>query len=249
MHQRKELLGFEIFGYPVHFDNNMIRLGDVQKAYLNSGGDKSEEASKPSKWLRLDSVNVLIDYLENDDEVYSRWANNGPRTVINRPNGHRGGLYVCRELAHHYASWLDVRYAVAVLRTFDKAAQGDHRNSLYIATSVAKRLYKEDLDSRVARIESEGVDPVERIKTLVSEVAYGTAGVAIDNPMELFRYLSLHTDVGAIFNRMLTSLETVMYFNSDPDESLEALVYQYRKDPDIDLLSDTIREYYDHSEH
>ena len=97
--------------HPVRTMNYMASLQDIRLAYLNGSGT-CPDTSNVSKWISDTKVNLLIEYLE--DSVHGGGMN--PSSVAKVHDGH---LFVCRDVAISYASWLDVTFSTQVSRMFD----------------------------------------------------------------------------------------------------------------------------------
>ena len=117
----------EIYGTPVYFVDGMVRLKDIQMAYLNS-----EEFVIPKshnkdvdvhRWRQLDTTGRAIKYLVEVDDFYET-----EEQVHCTPMGKKGGLYVCRELAHNYAAWVDPVYNFKLMRAVDHLLNGEYLN-------------------------------------------------------------------------------------------------------------------------
>lgn len=202
----------EIFDTPVYFVNGMVRLRDIQAAYLKAGGEKSEEATRPANWGRRKSTEELIEYLETEDEIYSAKSD----TIKATPHGDRGGVYVCRELAHDYAMWLDKRYAVAVLRAFDRLVSYDFIGASEVAKTVVRRMLVEDWKARRQRIEAAGLPYQDMIYVLMSCTAGANGGTAVDKFMD---GIVGNEAARNFFNRLMNAAETQLYITEDAVEA------------------------------
>lgn len=91
-------------------------INDIHKA---SGNDKSKQ---PSNWLRLDSTQELIQELEDSSDVRS-----GQKAIEVINGGNYRGTYVCKELVYAYAMWINARFHLHVIKTFDKVIQEEYQ--------------------------------------------------------------------------------------------------------------------------
>lgn len=97
--------------------NNTIRiidglysLNDLHKA---SGNNKKHQ---PAFFLRNQEIIELIKEIKHSSNLQSS-------EVINRINGGLGrGTYVCKELVYRYAMWVNLKFALLIIRTFDSIA-------------------------------------------------------------------------------------------------------------------------------
>lgn len=227
---KKNTESIEIFDTPIYFIDGMARLKDIQMAYLSGLGDsgsRSEGATRPAEWRKRKSTMELMDYLENEDEVYS--GENATVKVHDLPLGDRGGLFVCRELAHDYAMWLDKRYAVSVLRAFDLAVSGQMFMSATEANKVAKRVLVETWNSRAERLASKGWEVDDAMYWIVNSVA----PVCSPEDMKAFlRDISEHSDAYAFFDSCCHTLETAIYFtDGDLVKAEDYLREMHSEDP------------------
>lgn len=109
-------------------------INDIHKA---SGNDKSKQ---PSNWLRLDSTQELIQELEDSSDVRS-----GQKAIEVINGGNYRGTYVCKELVYAYAMWINARFHLHVIRTFDKVIQQDYQRQRL--RELAKVEYKPMTDA------------------------------------------------------------------------------------------------------
>jgi hypothetical protein len=84
-------------------------LKDLHKA---SGGAKKHQ---PSNWLQLETTQGLIEEIKKGTPGYP--GNKEPVKTIN--GGTARGTYVVKELVYSYAMWIDPRFHLKVVRTFD----------------------------------------------------------------------------------------------------------------------------------
>lgn len=233
----KKLRGIKMFGCEIQVDNGMMRLKDIQMAYCKESGD-NEDSTEPKEWRRTKSAEALIGYLDDLKRE------NPTLKSIDYPRGKKGGIYVCRELAHDYARWLDVRYAYHILRAFDQLVDGNWTEAAKTAQKVAQKIKSEDWNARYDRIESAGLDIEDYINCLVAEIEYALTEHSGHDPKELAGYLATHPDGGMIFERMLNSMETAWHCIGDNNEARERVIDQYREDPGMETLSRLIKDFY-----
>lgn len=99
-------------------------LNDVYKA--SGRGDEK----RPSKWFDNKQTSELVQELELEAHI--------PASRIIRGGRHQG-TYVCKELVLMYATWLDPRFYIDVVRAFDALLKGDTQGALDIALRNALR--------------------------------------------------------------------------------------------------------------
>ncbi|QIL45524.1 KilA-N domain-containing protein [Acidovorax sp. HDW3] len=93
---------FTIGETTVRQHTGLFSLNDLHQA---SGG---EEKSAPSKFLRLDTTQALIEAIQATDSA----------ACIETRRGAGGGTYACRELVIAYAAWISAAFHLKVIRVF-----------------------------------------------------------------------------------------------------------------------------------
>ena len=93
--------------------NGLFCLNDLHKA---SGGEKKHQ---PSFFMRNQETTDLINEIKLLDNL--EYAD-----VMQRINGgDMRGTYVCKDLVYRYAMWISPKFALLVIRTFDKFVTGE----------------------------------------------------------------------------------------------------------------------------
>ena len=93
--------------------NGLYCLNDLHKA---SGNNKKHQ---PSNFMRNSEVMELADEL-------IQTSGKGIEQVTQRINGgEMRGTYACKELVYRYAMWISPKFALLVIRTFDKLVTGE----------------------------------------------------------------------------------------------------------------------------
>ena len=93
--------------------NGLFCLNDLHKA---SGNDKKHQ---PSFFMRNQEVTDLIEEIRVSDNLKAE-------QITQRINGgEMRGTYACKELVYRYAMWISPKFALLVIRTFDKLATGE----------------------------------------------------------------------------------------------------------------------------
>ena len=217
---KKNEESIEIFGTPVYFVNGMVRLKDIQMAYLNEGGSKGERSTDPAQWMRTDSAVELKDYLM----TLSRHD-----SVIDQPLGRRGGWFASRELAHAYAMWLSPIYSVAVLTAFDYLVSGQMFKAATEANGVAKRVLVETWNERAKRLAACGWEVDDAMYWIIHSVA---PVFVIEDMKDFLVDISKNADAYEFFELCCNTLETAIYFsNGDLVKAEEYLMELHSEDP------------------
>lgn len=93
--------------------NGLFCLNDLHKA---SGGEKKHQ---PSFFMRNQETTDLI----NEIKLLDNLEDAGVMQRIN--GGDMRGTYVCKDLVYRYAMWISPKFALIVIRTFDKLVTGE----------------------------------------------------------------------------------------------------------------------------
>ena len=107
-----------ILDHAINMIDGLYSLNDVHKA-----GGKADK-HRPTFFLRNQETKELITELEgevSDVRKYTSPENEVIRVVKgNFTDGIKQGTYVCKELVYRYAMWISPKFALLVIRTFDK---------------------------------------------------------------------------------------------------------------------------------
>lgn len=107
--------------------NGLFCLNDLHKA---SGGEKKHQ---PSFFMRNQETTDLINEIKLLDNLEDA-------DVMQRVNGgDMRGTYVCKDLVYRYAMWISPKFALLVIRTFDKLITGELRVQPTGLSSVTDR--------------------------------------------------------------------------------------------------------------
>ncbi|WP_192895732.1 P22AR C-terminal domain-containing protein, partial [Mannheimia haemolytica] len=99
---------------------NLFSLNDLHRA----GGGESKH--QPAFFVRLDTTQDLISEIQKEDPNFQ------PLKSIN--GGANRGTYACMEIALAYASWIDPKFHLVVLRAYMAMKAGEHsQNNQQIA--------------------------------------------------------------------------------------------------------------------
>ena len=100
-----------ILGQDVNMVDGLYSLNDMHRI---GGGEKRHQ---PYNFIRNKEVGELIDELHREIGYSS---NTRSEKIIRKVNGgERRGTYACRELVYRYAMWVDPKFALVVIRTFE----------------------------------------------------------------------------------------------------------------------------------
>ena len=91
-------------------------LNDLHKA---SGG---EEKHAPFRFMRNDETRSLAKQIERTPNMVDGSITKAYKVVRGGNSKNRQGTYVCKELVYRYAMWINPRFYLMVIRTFDKVA-------------------------------------------------------------------------------------------------------------------------------
>lgn len=102
-----------ILDHAINMVDGLYSLNDMHKA---SGGDKKHQ---PSFFVRNQEVSDLAKEIEIS-------ANLQTTQVLRKVNGgDKRGTYACKEIVYRYAMWISPKFALLVIRTFDKLVTGE----------------------------------------------------------------------------------------------------------------------------
>ena len=91
-------------------------LNDLHKA---SGG---EEKHAPFRFMRNAETRSLAKQIERTTNMVDGSITKAYKVVRGGNSKNRQGTYVCKELVYRYAMWINPRFYLMVIRTFDKVA-------------------------------------------------------------------------------------------------------------------------------
>lgn len=110
-----------ILDHAINMIDGLYSLNDMHKA---SGSDKKHQ---PAFFMRNKETKELVDELKFE---YSSSANMQTKEPVRAVRGIQKdnkpqGTYVCKELVYRYAMWISPKFALLVIRTFDKLVTGE----------------------------------------------------------------------------------------------------------------------------
>lgn len=115
-------------------------INDIHKA----AGGKNKH--KPSYWLSNQLTKELIAEISSDGGI--------PLSVVR--GGLNQGTYVCKELVYAYAMWINAKFHLHVIRTFDEVIQQDYQRQRL--RELARVEYKPMTDAIKLEKEHQGKD-------------------------------------------------------------------------------------------
>ena len=116
-----------ILDHAINMIDGLYSLNDMHKA---SGGEKKHQ---PAFFMRNQETKDLIKEVEATDNVKA------VKRVQGGNNKSLQGTYVCKDLVYRYAMWISPKFALLVIRTFDKLITGELRVQPTGLSSVTDR--------------------------------------------------------------------------------------------------------------
>ena len=110
-----------ILDHVVNMIDGLYSLNDLHRA---SGNDKKHQ---PSNFMRNKETKALVEELKSECSSSSNMMNKEPVRAVRgvQENNKPQGTYVCRDLVYRYAMWISPKFALLVIRTFDKLVTGE----------------------------------------------------------------------------------------------------------------------------
>lgn len=102
-----------ILDHAINMVDGLYSLNDMHKA---SGGDKKHQ---PSFFVRNQEVSDLAKEIEISANLQTA------QVLIKVNGGDKRGTYACKEIVYRYAMWISPKFALLVIRTFDKLVTGE----------------------------------------------------------------------------------------------------------------------------
>ena len=103
-----------ILDQDVNMVDGLYSLNDMHRI---GGGEKRHQ---PYNFIRNKEVSELIDELHSE---INHSSNMRSEKIIRKVNGgERKGTYACKEIIYRYAMWVDPKFALIVIRTFEAVA-------------------------------------------------------------------------------------------------------------------------------
>lgn len=116
-----------ILDHAINMIDGLYSLNDVHKA---SGSDKKHQ---PAFFMRNQEVTDLIEEIKCSANLQNK------QVFIKLVSGKNRGTYVCKELVYRYAMWISPKFALLVIRTFDKLVMGEIKVSPSLISTTTDR--------------------------------------------------------------------------------------------------------------
>ena len=101
----------------VNMIDGLYSLKDLHKA---SGGDNK---NAPFRFMRNAETKELIAEIERSPDMVNGFTNKAFK-VVQGGTASKQGTYACKDLVYRYAMWISPKFALLVIRTFDKLVTG-----------------------------------------------------------------------------------------------------------------------------
>ena len=122
-----------ILDHVVNTIEGLYSLKDLHKA---SGGDNKHA---PFRFMRNAETKELIEEIERSPDMVNG-SNAKAYKVVQGGTASKQGTYACKELVYRYAMWISPKFALIVIRTFDKVITGEVKVSpSQISTTTDRR--------------------------------------------------------------------------------------------------------------
>lgn len=118
-----------ILDHAINMVEGLYSLNDFHRA---SGSDKKHQ---PAFFMRNQEVTDLIEEIKCSANLQNK------QVFIKLVSGKNRGTYVCKELVYRYAMWISPKFALLVIRTFDKLVTGELKVQPSRFSTVADRKY------------------------------------------------------------------------------------------------------------
>lgn len=116
-----------ILDHAINMIDGLYSLNDMHKA---SGSDKKHQ---PAFFMRNQETKDLIKEIEATDNAKA------VKRIQGGNDKSKQGTYVCKDLVYRYAMWISPKFALLVIRTFDKLVTGELRVQPTGISTVADR--------------------------------------------------------------------------------------------------------------
>ncbi|MGA6102082.1 KilA-N domain-containing protein [Psychrobacter pocilloporae] len=116
-----------ILDQAINMIDGLYSLNDMHRA---SGSDKKHQ---PAFFMRNQETKDLIKEVEVTDNIKA------VKRVQGGNDKSKQGTYVCKDLVYRYAMWISPKFALLVIRTFDKLVTGELRGQPTQLSTAADR--------------------------------------------------------------------------------------------------------------
>ena len=236
-----------ILDQAINMIDGLYSLNDMHKA---SGSNKKHQ---PAFFMRNKETKDLVDELKDEYSSSANMQNKEPVRAVrgiqkdNKPQG----TYVCKELVYRYAMWISPKFALLVIRTFDKLVTGELRVQPTGTSTVADRkplraavntfcaktgaFYADVWKMIHQRFDLEGVDEmtveqvpqaIDYVHGLLAQVQYGGLNVDIAMDNEMWRCVGIlkHFELSKALDEAKVAVN-VLYGAIGSAQSHGSLVY------------------------
>lgn len=119
----------------VNMIDGLYSLNDLHRA---SGSEKKHQ---PAFFMRNKEVKDLVEELKSEYSSSANMMNKEPVRAVRgiQENKKPQGTYACKELVYRYAMWISPKFALLVIRTFDKLVTGELKAQPTQLSSTADR--------------------------------------------------------------------------------------------------------------
>lgn len=193
-----------ILDHAINMIDGLYSLNDMHKA---SGSDKKHQ---PAFFMRNQETKDLIKEIEVTDNAKA------VKRIQGGNDKSKQGTYVCKDLVYRYAMWISPKFALLVIRTFDKLVTGELKvQPTGISTVADRKLLGAAVNTFCAktgafyadvwkmvhqRFGLEGVhemtveqvpQAIDYVHGLLAQVQYGGLNVDIAMDNEMWRYVGI----------------------------------------------------------
>lgn len=193
-----------ILDQAINMIDGLYSLNDMHRA---SGSDKKHQ---PAFFMRNQETKDLIKEVEVTDNIKA------VKRVQGGNDKSKQGTYVCKDLVYRYAMWISPKFALLVIRTFDKLITGELRVQPTGLSSVTDRkplvaavnvfcaktgaIYSDVWKMIHQRFSLESVNDmtveqvpqaIDYVHGLLAQVQYGGLNVDIAMDNEMWRYVGI----------------------------------------------------------
>lgn len=236
-----------ILDQAINMIDGLYSLNDMHKA---SGSDKKHQ---PAFFMRNKETKDLVDELKDEYSSSANMQNKEPVRAVrgiqkdNKPQG----TYVCKELVYRYAMWISPKFALLVIRTFDKLVTGELRVQPTGISTIADRkplgaavntfcaktgaFYPDVWKMVHQRFDLEGVhemtveqvpQAIDYVHGLLAQVQYGGLNVDIAMDNEMWRCVGIlkYYELSKALDEAKTAVN-VLYSAIGSAQSHGSLVY------------------------
>lgn len=228
----------------VNMIDGLYSLKDLHKA---SGGDNKHA---PFRFMRNAETKELIAEIERSPDMVNGVTNKAFK-VVQGGTASKQGTYACKDLVYRYAMWISPKFALLVIRTFDKLVTGELRVQPTGISTVADRkplvaavntfcsktsaIYSDVWKMIHQRFGLEGVhemtveqvpQAIDYVHGLLAQVQYGGLNVDIAMDNEMWRCVGIlkHFELSKALDEAKVAVN-VLYSAIGSAQSHSSLIY------------------------